>query len=126
MVAQLVHIAKFASWRNWTVGIIAILNHRVIQFIWQTPFEVKPAQVQPRQLIRQQVKIPGALVELVVQQSQLTHLFRRQVIHADAGHFLQSCLLRAQDTPMPDDDHAVGINHHRLDEPVAPDTLRQV
>ena len=80
----------------------------------RTPLKIKPAQIQLRQLLRQEVQVPGAFVGLVVHQAQGVHLLRGQIIHADARYLLQPHPLGRQEPAMPDDQHTLRIHHQRL------------
>ena len=77
MVSKLVHIAKFALWLSRNDRFIIILDNGIVQFVTQPPVKVKRRHVKPRQLISQQVKVPIALVALVVYKAQCVNLLRR-------------------------------------------------
>ena len=126
MVSKLVHIAQLALRLRRNDRFIIILDNGIVQFITQTPFKVKRRQVKTGQFISQQVKVPVALVALVIHQPQGVHLLRCQIVHADARHFFHAQLLCRQSAAVADYDHAVTVNHNRLYKTVLLDALRNV
>lgn len=126
MSTQLVYLAPLAPGHRRRGGIVVILNGLITQLRLQAPIEIKSTEIQFRQFIRQEVEIPRTLVGFVIHQPQRVHLFRRQTLDADARNFTQAQLLCRQDAAVADDDHAVGVDHDRLDESVLPDALRHV
>ena len=77
MISELINIAKSALRLRRKNRVIIILYNGCIQLVLQSPIKIKRGQIKPRQLISQQVKIPVALVALVVNKAQSVNLLRR-------------------------------------------------
>ena len=126
MVSKLVHIAQLALRLRRNDRFIIIFDNGIVQFVTQTPFKVKRRQVETGQLISQEVKVPIALVALIIHQPQGIHLLRCQIVYADARHFFHAQLFCRQSAAVADYNHAVTVNHNRLYKAVLLDALRNV
>lgn len=126
MPAQLIHFSALTPRGCRRCGIVVVLNDLIAQLRLKPPLEIERRQIQLRQLGSQQVKIPRALIGLIVHQAQGVHLLRRQIIDADAGHLNHAQLLRRQGAAVTNDDHAGPVYHDRLHKAKLPDALRHV
>ena len=126
MVSKLVHITQLALRLRRNDRFIIILDNGIVQFVTQAPFKVKRRQVETGQLISQEVKVPVALVALVIHQPQGVHLLRCQIVHADTGHFFHAQLLCRQSAAVADYNYTVTVNHNRLHKTILLDALRNV
>ena len=77
MVSELINIAKSALRLRRKNRVIIILYNGCIQLVSQSPIKIKRGQIKAGNFIRQQVKVPVALVALVIHKPQGVHLLRR-------------------------------------------------
>ena len=76
--------------------------------------KVKPLEIQPFNILRQQIQIPRAFVELVIQDPVFLDLLVSQVIGDQARNFLLLEFLGGKQPAMADHDNAIFVDNKRL------------
>ena len=99
-------------------GSVRIFDLREVQLVI--------TEIQALQIFLQQVKIPRAFAELVVQVPQLALLLFVQVVADHDRRLLQAESFRRQQDAVPDDDHLVRVHGDRPGPAVIAQALHQV
>ena len=88
--------------------------------------KIKPTQVDLFQFLDEDLRRPRRLVGLVVDDPERLDLVLRQILHLHAWHRSHAEELRRLKPAMPDNEHVVFIDYHRLHEPEALDALGDI